>query len=314
MSTEIIERIFTVAGSASLKVANIAGQVTIRPGQDGVIQVTATKHIGKGDPEKTKVEIEQAEDGSVQVKTHYESIGWARHIRPCIVDYDIQVPVQCSVKASNVSSNLSAHGLEGTFYLKSVSGIMELQQLSGEMELSSVSGKIKASELRGDLKFESVSGKVDIQASNIPTVYGKSVSGDFKLESPLGTGPYEFKSVSGRVTLIVPGDTRATLSQHGISGAVKTNLPVTSRTRGQGRELVEVQNGGTTIALNSVSGVVRLLSPDAPEDTLESEPVSESQTAQSTPEKPAALSQMEILEAIERGELSVADALQKMNA
>lgn len=310
MSIETIERTFTVEGPAKLKVTNISGRVTIRPGQDGIIQVTATKHTDKGNPEKTNIEIEQAEDGSVAVITHYDSAGWSFKTRPCVVDYEIVVPQQCSLKASNVSSNLSARGLSGTFRLKSVSGLLELEQLKGEMDLTSVSGKILARDLSGDLKFENVSGKIEISNSEIPTVIGKSVSGDFKMESALGEGPYTFKSVSGRVTLLVPGDTRATLSQSGISGSIKTNLPVTSRQRMKGAEKVEVQQGGTAISLNSVSGSVHLLSPDIPENL----PTDQMEKPSDSPRPQTGPSQLQILEALERGEMSVEEALEKMNA
>ena len=301
MSTETIERTFTVDGPAQLKVENIAGLVTIQPGATGTIQVTATKHTDKGDPEKTRVEIEQADDGSVRVATKYNSIGWTRRSRPCKVDYAIIVPEKCSVKASSISGKVEIHGLEGKFKLKSVSGAMNLKSLTGKMQLTSVSGKISASELDGPIEAENVSGKIAIQDSQIASISGKTVSGDFKIESPLISGPYSFSTVSGRVTLVVPGDTHCTITQSGISGSIKSNLPVTQRKRSPGNEYVEVQGGGTAISFNSISGQVRLLSPDAPEV----EPA-----VSTTPAK----NQLEILQAIESGELSVDEALKEMNA
>ena len=67
MAEETIERKFNVTGMAVLRVGNISGLVDVQPGEEGVIAVTAVKHTGSGDADRTQVEITQAEDGECGV-------------------------------------------------------------------------------------------------------------------------------------------------------------------------------------------------------------------------------------------------------
>jgi DUF4097 and DUF4098 domain-containing protein YvlB len=280
MSDEVYEQVFQVPGSARLEVNNIRGSVDIRTGSDGIITVKAVKQVNTGNADRTEVEIKQASDGTVKASTRFPeaTFGWLFGARPCEVDYTIIAPRACSIKANGVSNDLYAEGFEGDAFFKtvsgdmtvralngavslsSVSGEMELADLTGNLHLTTVSGDVKGVHLSGSASLNSVSGDVDFEQSSLPHVEATTVSGEMKLETGLGAGPYKFNSVSGDLTLKVPADTRCSAELQTVSGDISTKLPTTSVSRHNGTQMVEVQGGGVKVTLHSVSGDMELKS------------------------------------------------------
>jgi hypothetical protein len=55
MSQETIEQTFQVPTPAKLKLENVRGSVVIQPAEDGLIRVTAVKHLKTGDADQNRV-------------------------------------------------------------------------------------------------------------------------------------------------------------------------------------------------------------------------------------------------------------------
>ena len=278
MSEEKLEQLFQVNVPAHLVVKNIRGSVVINPGEENTIRVTAIKHVDTGDAGLTQVELTQDADGSVQAVARYpgESFGWISGKNPCKVDFIILAPSKCSTRVNGVSCDVSISGLEGemechtvsgdlvlhdlagSFDLHTVSGDVEMANVSGSMEIHTVSGDVEGKHISGEQKLDSVSGDIELKESTIPSVQAKSVSGEFKFETPLSDGPYNFHTVSGDVKLKVPAETRCSLELHSLSGRITSRLTETSSQRDHGTQTVEVQGGGVKVTLGSVSGGLKL--------------------------------------------------------
>lgn len=327
MSTETFEHTFEVQAPARLKVSNIRGHIDVQPGEDGIIQITVVKHKSSGINGQTQLIIEQESDGLVvaEAKPGNSITNWFGLNKPSQVDFTIQVPQTCSVKLNCVSSSAAIHGLEGDIDANCVSGSLELSNLNGKFHLSSVSGKISAEKLEGPLEMNNVSGKVKITKSQIPKMIGKTVSGSAIIETPLTEGPYEFKSVSGNMSVITPEDTGCTVRIKSVSGTAKVNLPVTSRSGVRNKQVIEVAGGGPEVTIKSVSGVLKVGSPNYAEAETGSvqagaefhTPVKEVIVPEDidppVETSPPPKSQMQILQEIENGEISVDEALEQMN-
>jgi len=301
MSQETIERTFEVSQPARVKVSNIRGSVDIQPGADGEVKVTAVKYLDSGDENRTRVEIEQDSDGRVTVKTQFDhdhGLEWLKGSRPCKIAYTLEVPASSQVHVKTVSGSAAVRGLQKEVEVKSVSGDVELSDLTGKVELEVVSADASLLRINGDLRTDAVSGDVSIRESNCPSIKASTVSGDMKVETPLGSGPYEFRSVSGSVRLTVPGEASCSIRMHSISGRIHTTMPVTGLTSHHGHQAAEVQGGGVGIHVNTVSGNFSL------EHTGEVKPAQ----PQKTPEERKA-----VLEKIAAGEISVEDALTELN-
>jgi hypothetical protein len=307
MSQETIEQRFEVGSPAKLKLSNIRGSIDIRAGEDKIIAVTAVKYLKTGNTDQTEIKIEQADDGLVSVKTDYQNSGsnWFGVNKPCKVDYTVQVPKNCDVTAKGVSCEVSVRGLTGAIDISSVSGELTLAELSGFLKISAVSGSISAEKLTGELEANAVSGKLRIMDSQLSKASIKTVSGSMVIQTPLSEGPYHFKGVSGSATLIVPADTACSANFRSVSGRMRTSMPVTKDQRYGSRGSMEIQGGGPEVSYNCVSGAFKIVTAENQEITEHKAPVE----SESSPKN-----QMDVLQKIERGEISVEDALKELNA
>jgi DUF4097 and DUF4098 domain-containing protein YvlB len=278
--SEIIEKTFIVTSPAHLHLSNIRGSVEIRPGEDGIVHVTATKDANSGDANRTEIELGQDPDGTIKVATRFPEGAWSWLFGsfPCRVNYVVQAPRNCSLKVNTVSSEIIARGFEGEFSFHSVSGEMtlrelggpvkvntisgavELAELTGDLRMTTVSGKVSGKRIRGAVQMNTVSGKISLEESSLPSVDATTVSGGMVYQTAFSEGPYRFNSVSGDVELLVPPETHCSAELHAISGKLFTKLPATSITRQNGNQTVEVQGGGVRVYLSSVSGNLSLAS------------------------------------------------------
>jgi DUF4097 and DUF4098 domain-containing protein YvlB len=276
--SEIIEKTFIVNSPSRLDLTNIRGCVEIRPGEEGVIRVTATKDGNSGDAKRTEIELLQEPDGTVKVATRFPEGAWSWMFGsfPCKVDYVVQAPKKCSLKINCVSSEMLVEGFEGEFSFRSVSGMMtmhdltgpvkvntvsgevELAELSGELQLNTVSGKVSGKHIQGPVHLDTVSGKVSLEESSLTAVVASTVSGEMVYQTAFGEGPYRFNSVSGDVELLVPSETHCSAEIRAISGKLSTKLPATTISQQNRNQAVEIQGGGVKVTMQSVSGNLSL--------------------------------------------------------
>lgn len=328
--TTTLERKFDVSGQARLTLANISGSVDIQPGDDGVVLVIAEIDNQSGDPERTHVDIDQAADGSVTVKTDYGESFWRWFgQRPCDVDYTVRVPRSCWLQLRCVSSGAVVKGLAGQFDLNTVSGDLMLAELTGSLKAHLVSGGLSADQLSGPADVETVSGRVELRASQFESLRVSTVSGRVVAETSLSNGPYRFHSVSGDVRLSVPGTTRCTIDSNSLSGRLDTDLPVTYNQKVGQHWRMEVQGGGAEVRFDSISGTlhvngagdtvakspapaVEAVPAGAPESTSAESPAPASVPEPASPIEQAAETRRDILDRVSRGELSVDEAIEKL--
>ncbi len=330
--TTTLERKFDVSGQARLTLANISGSVDIQPGDEGVVVVIAEMDNQSGDAERTHVDIDQAADGSVMVKTDYGESFWRWFgQRPCDVDYTVRVPRSCWLQVKCVSSNAVVKGLAGQFDLSMVSGDLTLAELTGSLKAHLVSGGLSADQLSGPADVETVSGRVELRACQFDSLRVSTVSGRVVAETPLGNGPYRFHSVSGDVRLSVPATSRCSIDSNSLTGRLDTDLPVTYNQKVGQHWRMEVQGGGPEVRFDSISGTLHVngvgsattkASTPAPQAEPEAVPALEAGSAASESSAPvsesdspivqASETRRDILDRVARGELSVDEAIDKL--
>ncbi|MFZ2095719.1 MAG: DUF4097 family beta strand repeat-containing protein [Anaerolineales bacterium] len=316
MSDETIEKTFQVKAPARLIISNVRGSITILPGEANVIEVKAIKH-GSFDNGNFSVEMNQDSDGTVRVETRSNDalFGFLSHTPK--VDYSVRVPQGTHVDASAVSSSINVSDLEGVFKLKTVSGDMDIANLTGPFKLKAVSGDITGSHLAGVLELGTVSGNVKLLESNFPNADTSTVSGDVILQTPILAGPYQFGSVSGTVRLLVPAETQCNAELKSVSGSIRSSLPASTTRMGRGMKAAQIGKGGTAVRLKSVSGDLSFEVEGVPASNVSSrtsqeKPVMPTPPSASVEQPRAALSTEDILQRIERGELTVDEAIKLM--
>lgn len=297
MSQEMIEKSFPVTAPARLKLSNIRGSVQIEAGTEEEIFVRAVKVPNTGDVRRTEIVLSQSENGEVRVETRYTD--WFLSIlnfsAPCKVDYLVRVPPTCDMEVSVVSSSLSVQGVTGDITLKTVSGDAKLDELDGSLRLSSVSGDIQGEKLSGKLNLNTVSGNVRLQDGALKECHATTVSGDIHIDTSEVQGPYSFQSVSGDVFVKTSQPAGFSVKFHTVSGDLRTALPLKHLQKGVGWLTAEVNGGGADITAKSVSGNI----------TLEGVEIKASEASMNS----TRLSRIEVLERIERGEMTVEEGL-----
>lgn len=309
---ERIERTFTVGADASLTLENIIGDIRVTAWERPDIHVIA---VQRG---RAKAEIEMRQEGSrVAVRTVHNRwwssfLRWLGGERPPVVDYTVEVPAGCRVHLSAVDGAVSLAGLRPETHLSLVSGRVQAEALDGEADISLVSAHLDGKELRGRATIKTVSGDLRLERCQLDSLDVDTVSGRAYVATPLAPqGRYHFHSVSGDVVLVVPAGTRATIMGESVSGRVRSELLASIEWHGLGSWRATLNGGGVEVHFNSVSGDLILTMEEGGRTTeTVSAPVAEAPGSASHPQP---MTTMDVLKAVETGQLSVDEALKRLN-
>lgn len=301
MNTEITEQIFNVGSPAKLRVRNVRGKVELIPGAAGVIKIEAISHLDDGNPDYTRIELTQHENGEVEAVVRIPDNSFGIFYRkPLRVDLRIEAPAQTDIDAKIVSGEIHARGFSGALRLASVSGSLRLAELSGMLDLDSVSGKIKGENLSGQGHISVISGRLELTGCAFTSLKSSTVSGTAKVQTRIAEGPYKLSAVSGSLTLVIPKDTHCEASASAVSGNFYTDLDISQSQVGKRNWKVRIGQGGPLVKMSTVSGKMRL--------------VSSFEAAGSVPGNVhmARADRKDVLARLQGGEISVEDALKEL--
>ncbi len=261
-------------------------------------------------------------------------VGGIRGPRPD-VDIEIMVPTACDLAVRTLSGDIQINGVTGNLYLETASGDSHLVGSRGNLLVKTASGGFEASGFSGRLGVRTASGDVTIHGGVLQAFNIGSISGDVSLAGQITPdGEYGIRTTSGDTRLSLPTDTACTVQVRTVSGDIDCNLPY-ERTRESRRHMsLSINGGGPTVQFGSISGDLditalseteattptaadidatqRLRREDAPfgfgDDGGESFRVADAPV-----QPPRQSAEMAVLEAIERGELTVDEGLARLN-
>jgi hypothetical protein len=224
----------------------------------------------------------------------------------------IEVPAHAAVNVESASGDIAANGLRGDQHMRTASGDLRLDAAAGDVTAETVSGDISVGvEGSVGLAIKTVSGDVSVEGGRVERVRLATTSGDVRLTSELGPGPHAIMTVSGDAILLSNRGLRITAVT--VAGDLKSDLPHTSE-GGPGRRSLVVGDGATELQFRSVSGDLRVMDPAAagngripaaPRPTAsQPSPVNEPDATEAT--------RLDILRALERGEIDVAEATNRL--
>ena len=296
-----IERTFTVGAGAALRLNNPSGAVSILGGTEGQIQVQAAKQGSDEDRANTEIIFQQDRD-----RLHVETRSHGH--RGCSVRYEVRVPVRCDVEARTASGAMHAENLNGTITLESASGAITGMEIEGQTQLHAASGYINVERLSGTLEVHNASGNVVVRNSRVRSFVAHSASGDVEIHSPLSPGgTYTAHLASGSFRLFVPATTGAHVSLHTASGRAQSSLPNTIARVERGHWAGDIGDGGAQIEAHTASGSLSIEPEgEAVNSVLQTE---STWTAASVYSSTTA-----VLEALQRGELTLDDAMTRLAA
>ncbi|HUG29041.1 MAG TPA: DUF4097 family beta strand repeat-containing protein [Candidatus Limnocylindria bacterium] len=248
----------------------------------------------------------------------------------------VEVPHGATVSVETANADLEVSDLSGVKSFRTASGDVQLARLAGALDIETVSGDI---ELEGQAPMElagrSISGDVRVRVPRLRRLELGTTSGDLWLDAELtGDGPFALRSISGDVTIV--GRAGFRVEAETITGDLASDLP-SKRESTLGRKVLIVGRPGPTLAFRSVSGDLHVVKPRdaappiAPGAELapETPELPQAPTPPEPPGAPAAPaaprtataatesdtdndSRLEILRTLERGEITVAEATQRL--
>lgn len=235
------------------------------------------------------------------------------------VDLEVRVemPARAELRLDGVSGDFNVEGLTGEQRYNTVSGDASLTGIGGDIRVNSVSGDVtmRAQEPIA-VRANSVSGDLSLIGPMILEMQANTVSGDVEIEGQLEVGhDYRIETVSGDVVFGLLGP--ATFEVRGIASDVSSALDHRIEGR-QDRRRVVIGDGGPTVLFNSMSGDLSVNRPRRLDRIVPQPPAAPPPPVAPTAPAPAlarpsAEEQLEILRALERGEIDIEEANRRLS-
>ena len=292
-----------------LVVRQASGEVSIRGVEGGQVRVEADD----GEAFSERYSVETGKD-SLEIR-QIEKLGFGIFGRGNSVDLAIEVPHGANVSIETQSGDIEASDLSGAKSFRTASGEVVLQRLSGALDVETVSGDL---EIEGpaplDLKGRTVSGDVELRVPVLRRLDLGTTSGDMQIDAELrGDGPFALRTISGDVQIV--GRTGLRIEAETITGDLSSDLP-SKRESQLGRRVIVVGKPGPTLSFRSVSGDLHVAEPRDAAPTLKETPMDENDGGATTEAAAtdagsagdADARRLDILRRLERGEISVAEA------
>jgi DUF4097 and DUF4098 domain-containing protein YvlB len=203
-ATGHFERTLQVSGPVDLEVSSGSGEITVRTGGNGSVNVSARIHASSswlfGGNEEDKIHrIEQNPPIEQQGNTiHIGRIEDSELTRHISIDYEVTVPAQTKLNAHTGSGSISISGVQLPLLARTGSGGITVENIGAETRINSGSGGLTIRGVKGSLHAETGSGGIR----------GEGIAGE--VTATTGSGSVELEQVA-------PGDARVETG----SGSVK---------------------------------------------------------------------------------------------
>lgn len=240
-------------------------------------------------------------------------------------DYTIRLPHTCDVSLRTSTGDIEIHNINGTHFIQSSSGDINMHHVTGNVLAGSASGDINMHNIDGKLGVRTASGDINVHDARLGDVSVHTASGDINL-GLLSTPDrdFEIKGVSGDIDIRLPADSRLTIEVSTLSGDINSRFQHEMERRGPGRgraTTLRVNGGGTAARIATVSGDISIqpIKGERPVDDV-GEPTRDlGRSSGDDVREPEGYArrkeqELEILQSLERGELSAQDAMQRLTS
>lgn len=275
------DRTLQVSGPVNLEVLTHSGDVTVRAGGSGSIQIHGKIYVGNhwfgGDRQNDVHAIEQNppihQEGN---NVHIDYVD-AHNIS---VDYEITVPADTTVRTRSGSGDQIIEGTHGNIDVQTGSGDVKLSNLTGEVHLQTGSGDVRAHQVSGAVHGGTGSGDVEIEEAaqgdvdlhtGSGNIEARGIQGGFRGETGSGdvtaegtqTGPWEIRTGSGNVRVRLPGNAAFDADISTSSGSVDVGMPVEMTVQRRVEESHKsihgkVHGGGPVLRIRTGSGDIHI--------------------------------------------------------
>jgi DUF4097 and DUF4098 domain-containing protein YvlB len=275
------DKTLQVSGPVDLEVLTHSGDVTVRAGGSGSVQIHGKIYVGShwltGGRQDDVHAIEQnppiRQEGN---SIHIDYVN-AHNIS---VDYEITVPTDTTVRTRSGSGDQTIEGTHGNVDVQTGSGDVRLGSLAGEIRLQTGSGNVRARQIAGAVHGGTGSGDVEIEEAGqgdvdlhtgSGNINARGIQGGFRGETGSGdvtaegtqSGSWEIRTGSGNVRVRLPGNAAFDADISTSSGSVDVGMPIEMTVQGRVEEAHKsihgkVHGGGPTLRIRTGSGDIHI--------------------------------------------------------
>jgi DUF4097 and DUF4098 domain-containing protein YvlB len=275
------DKTLSVSGPVDLEVLTHSGDVRIRSGSAGSVQIHGKIYVGDswfgGHREDDVHAIEQnppiRQDGN---NIHIEYVNY----RNISIDYEITVPTETTVRTKSGSGDQTIEGTHGNVEATTGSGDVRLNNLQGELRLQTGSGDVRARQVTGSVRGGTGSGDVEIEESGpgdidlhtgSGNITARGVQGSFHGETGSGeitaegqqSGTWDARTGSGNVRLRLPSNAAFDADISTSSGSIDVGAPIEMTVQGRIGDSHKsihgkVRGGGPLLRVHTGSGDIHI--------------------------------------------------------
>ena len=275
------DRTLSVSGPVDLEVLTRSGDVRVRAGSSGSVQIHAKIYVGDhwfgGRREDDVHAIEQnppiRQDGN---NIHIEYVNYHN----ISIDYEITVPTETTVRTKSGSGDQTIEGTHGNADVQTGSGDVRLSNLQGEIRVQTGSGDLRAREVSGSLRGSTGSGDVEIEElgpgdidfhTGSGNITARGVQGSFHGETGSGeitaegqqSGTWDARTGSGNVRLRLPSNAAFEADISTSSGSIDVGAPIEMTVQGRVGDMHKsihgkVRGGGPLLRVRTGSGDIHI--------------------------------------------------------
>jgi DUF4097 and DUF4098 domain-containing protein YvlB len=209
---------FNVGRKAFVSIMNQYGAISVKPGADQQVVVTAILY-------SDNVEVDQSKSGDrVDVLSHLLPGADAQTGR---VDYEVLVPADASVSLRSNTGPLRAEKLHGDITMEGADASVEVREISdAHVHIKTLNGPVTLTNIRdGHVEITSVSGDVVMNSVNGPLVQVNSNSGKIRYDGEFGGGgEYHMTSHTGDIEAMAPSDASIDVIARSEQGKVENDF------------------------------------------------------------------------------------------
>lgn len=318
---ETIDRTFEVGDVKGLRVsvANTNGPVFVEAWDEPRVWIRAVKRGGSSTAlGKTRVDISQEGD-AISARTIIDREGgWGLldllrgGIRGVTIEYTVKLPATGAMTVETVNGSIAVNGLTQTTEAKTLNGSLLLKGVGGKSRGETVNGQIVAENLTGAGELHVQNGSIKLIGAKLRQLDGTTTNGSINAELRIDPqGSYSLGTTNGSCKLILPVNSRCHILAEAVNGSISNELPA-HEIRGESGPgahawEAELNGGGAEIHFKTVNGSLKIQAAEPTMDGRAEDGYGVGTAAEESNES----QRMEILRAIERGEISVEEALKR---
>lgn len=274
-------RTLSVSGPVDLDVQTGSGDIEVRIGPAGTVQVEARIRAWARDGSEAAARVREVEaDPPVEQRAASIRLGLRRDDRwnwdRVSISYRVTVPADTRLRTRSGSGDQILAGVERDVDASSGSGDVRIGAVGGTVRVSAGSGDISVAGSNGGVEARTGSGNVIISAAGqgrtgVGTGSGDvrvtGVNGPLSLHTASGSievegtpsASWNLAASSGDITVVLSGNPAFDLDASSSSGRIESDAAVTMAGRLSRRALRgQVRGGGPDVAISTASGDIRI--------------------------------------------------------